>query len=382
MALSTALTLYKEKTNCFIQQYSNFSVKEVAQTLNGINTQGENIADNGGVIQSYRAYQKYVLENGAEPQLPAIDLSPEQLFWVSSAVQYCSKATKQYLTLQVVTDSHSPSRQRVNGVVSNSDEFSKVFNCPSGAPMNPVNKCVICIQLSVRCAHESGQQVCHLALEMFGNVVKEFKRSLIANKWMGNETLVHALQKLDKMRLLVGYPDELLNETYITDYYRTLWTNATDYFGNNVRLSKWYLDLGFGKLRLPVDQYDWKELSGVAVVNAYYHQLKNLVVMPAGILQGVFFNKDRPNYLNYGSIAYVSGHEIIHGFDDGGRQYDSSGNLRNWWDSQTDALYKEKTNCFIQQYSNFSVKEVAQTLNGINTQGENIADNGGVIQSY
>ncbi|CAG2110879.1 unnamed protein product, partial [Medioppia subpectinata] len=139
---------------------SNFSVKEVAQTLNGINTQGENIADNGGVIQSYRAYQKYVLENGAEPQLPAIDLSPEQLFWVSSAVQYCSKATKQYLALQVVTDSHSPSRQRVNGVVSNSDEFSKVFNCPSGAPMNPVNKIIQSLDESVSPCDDFYQFTC------------------------------------------------------------------------------------------------------------------------------------------------------------------------------------------------------------------------------
>ncbi|CAG2178069.1 unnamed protein product [Oppiella nova] len=161
-----------------------------------------------------------------------------------------------------------------------------------------------------------------------------------------------------------------------------MWTNASDYFGNNARLSKWYLDLGFGKLRQPVDHYDWRDLSGVAVVNAYYHQLKNLVVMPAGILQGVFFHKDRPNYLNYGSIAYVSGHEIIHGFDDGGRQYDQKGNLRNWWDASTDTLYKQKADCFISQYANFTVKEVGQHLNGINTQGENIADNGGVIQSY
>ncbi|XP_054155668.1 neprilysin-2-like [Oppia nitens] len=220
------------------------------------------------------------------------------------------------------------------------------------------------------------------AQEMFNNVVQEFKSSLLANTWMKSATLEHALKKLDNIKLVVGYPDELLDDKKVADYYQTLSMNSGDYFGNNARLTKWYSDLAFGKLRKPVDPFDWRELASVAIVNAYYHQLKNLVVMPAGILQGVFYNKDRPNYMNYGSIGYVSGHEIIHGFDDGGRQYDSSGNLRNWWDTHTDTVYKEKANCIIGQYGNYTVSEVNQKVNGINTQGENIADNGGVIQSY
>ena len=104
--------LYHSKAKCFIDQYSNYTVKEINQKLNGINTQGENIADNGGLAQSYRAYMSYVEQNGQEPVLPALDYTPEQLFWINSGVPFCTKSTDEYLKLQIMTDPHSPSRPR------------------------------------------------------------------------------------------------------------------------------------------------------------------------------------------------------------------------------------------------------------------------------
>ncbi|XP_054161796.1 neprilysin-2-like [Oppia nitens] len=197
------------------------------------------------------------------------------------------------------------------------------------------------------------------------------------------ETLEEALNKLDKLKVMVGYPDQLMDEPKVADYYQTLSINNSDnYFGNVNHLHKWYLDLDFAKLNKPVNLWDWRDMASVVVVNAFYSPERSRVLMMAGILQGVFYNKDRPNYMNYGAIGHVFGHEITHGFDDEGRQYDSSGNLRNWWDTDTDARYKKKADCFVQQYSNFTVNEISKKLNGIHTQGENIADNGGIIQSY
>lgn len=119
-------------------------------------------------------------------------------------------------------------------------------------------------------------------------------------------------------------------------------------------------------------------------------------------IQGLFFDNRRPQYLNYGGIGWVIGHEITHGFDDQGRQYDHEGNfiiklcmknmcfttyffkgnLRNWWAPETMDRFLKKTECIVRQYGNFSIPDLNITLNGINTQGENIADNGGIKEAY
>ena len=94
------------------------------------------------------------------------------------------------------------------------------------------------------------------------------------------------------------------------------------------------------------------------------------------------FNPKVPNYLNYGAIGYVIGHEITHGFDDQGKQYDSSGNLKNWWNAETDEEFKKRAQCMVWQYGNYTAKQVNQKLNGTLTLGENIADNGGMYEAY
>ncbi|ESO99538.1 hypothetical protein LOTGIDRAFT_113606, partial [Lottia gigantea] len=106
------------------------------------------------------------------------------------------------------------------------------------------------------------------------------------------------------------------------------------------------------------------------------------IVFPAGILQPPFFNKDYPKALNYGGIGVVIGHEITHGFDDSGIQYDKDGNLLQWWSDDAIDQFKAKAQCIIDQYSTYILPEANMNVNGINTQGENIADNGGLKQSY
>ena len=105
-------------------------------------------------------------------------------------------------------------------------------------------------------------------------------------------------------------------------------------------------------------------------------------MIPAGILQGTFFNADRPRYMNFGSIGTIIGHEITHAFDDEGSQFDSDGNILDWWHKATKTAYLDKAKCIIEQYGNYTEPTVGMSLNGINTQGENIADNGGTIAAY
>ena len=105
-------------------------------------------------------------------------------------------------------------------------------------------------------------------------------------------------------------------------------------------------------------------------------------VFPAGILQPPFYHKHFPKSLNYGGIGVVIGHEITHGFDDKGRQFDHIGNINQWWDHESSERFHNRAQCIIDQYNNYKVEEVGIYLNGMNTQGENIADNGGIKQSY
>lgn len=108
-----------------------------------MNTQGENIADNGGIKEAYRAYQQWVTDNGHEQQLPGLNFSPNQLFWISSAHVWCSKYRPETMKLRIITGSHSPVMFRVNGPLSNIEEFSKDWQCKPGSNMNPYHKCTV-----------------------------------------------------------------------------------------------------------------------------------------------------------------------------------------------------------------------------------------------
>ena len=119
-----------------------------------------------------------------------------------------------------------------------------------------------------------------------------------------------------------------------------------------------------------------------ALVNAAYMPTQNSITIPVGILRPPFFHAGRPNYLNYGAIGAVIGHEITHGFDDQGAQFDKIGNLVNWWTKETEKNFAAGSQCFVNQYGSITDPQTSKKLNGVNTQGENIADNGGVRQAF
>ncbi|XP_077508957.1 neprilysin-2-like isoform X3 [Amblyomma americanum] len=220
------------------------------------------------------------------------------------------------------------------------------------------------------------------ALDMVQFIVREFVTILDGIDWMDEQTRQRARAKAQAIRPYIGYPDELLNDALVEEHYAKVHLKPDDYFENIMRLRKWSTDYAFGQLRKPHIKGEWKKHAQVAVVNAYYNSLENCIEFPAGILQGAFFSKDRPNYMNYGAIGFVIGHEITHGFDDRGRQFDKDGNNVNWWEHETDQRFRERAQCIIDQYGNYTVAKGTMKVNGVNTQGENIADNGGIKEAF
>lgn len=134
---------YLDKAKCIIDQYANFTDPQTGLNLNGINTQGENIADNGGLKEAYLAYQNYVKKNGPEAGLPGLDYTTNQLFWISSAQTWCAVFRPEALKKRILTGVHSPNQFRVIGTLVNMKEFANDFKCAEGTKMNPAAKCKV-----------------------------------------------------------------------------------------------------------------------------------------------------------------------------------------------------------------------------------------------
>ncbi|GLV37796.1 Neprilysin 2 [Carabus blaptoides fortunei] len=220
------------------------------------------------------------------------------------------------------------------------------------------------------------------AEDMVQNIRRELRHILKKIPWMDRHTLKRAVDKLDAMEAHVGYPKELLNDTLVEQYYEKLNIHENRYLESVLEITKFERRFEFHSLHETVNKSNWIDHANAAVVNAFYTFSENSINLPAGILQGAFFESDRPKYMNYGAIGTVIGHEIIHGYDDKGRQYDKNGNLLDWWEEKTNEDFIKRAQCFVDQYENFTDKQVKMHLNGINTEGENIADNGGAKAAY
>jgi len=223
-----------------------------------------------------------------------------------------------------------------------------------------------------------------VADEMVQNIRKEFKLMLDELDWMDADTLARAHTKVDKMSAHIAYAKEILDDQLLNEFYEGLVLDSNSYLRNKLALRKFINQYYVKEFAKPIDKQSWKTHGGAAIVNAFYSSSENSIQFPAGILEGLFFQSDRPSYMNYGAIGMVVGHEITHGFDDQGSQKDGDGNLVNWWEKVTKERYNAKAKCIIDQYSEFSVNIDGEDLsvNGINTQGENIADNGGFKEAY
>ncbi|XP_005404217.1 PREDICTED: membrane metallo-endopeptidase-like 1 isoform X5 [Chinchilla lanigera] len=219
--------------------------------------------------------------------------------------------------------------------------------------------------------------------ELINKVQAVFVETLDELGWMDEESKKKAQEKAMSIREQIGYPTYILEEDNkrLDQEYSSLNFSEDLYFENALQNLKASAHRSLRKLREKVDQNLW--IIGAAVVNAFYSPNRNQIVFPAGILQPPFFSKEQPQALNFGGIGMVIGHEITHGFDDNGRNFDKDGNMLDWWSNFSAQHFREQSECMIHQYNNYSWDLAEnQSVNGFSTLGENIADNGGVRQAY
>jgi putative endopeptidase len=205
-------------------------------------------------------------------------------------------------------------------------------------------------------------------LKMVADVENALERDINTLDWMTDTTKQQALTKLHGTANKIGYPDQWRD-------YRALAIERGDAVGNSHRANTFEFHRQLNKIGKAVDKNEWSMTP--PTVNAYYNPLENNINFPAGILQPPFYGAGRDAALNYGGAGAVIGHELTHGFDDQGRQFDAAGNLRDWWTTRDADAYKQRSTCIADQYSGFTAIDDVK-LNGRLTLGENTADNGGL----
>lgn len=193
-----------------------------------------------------------------------------------------------------------------------------------------------------------------------------------AQDWMSDSTKVKAHEKLDAFHVKVGYPDKWKD-------YSKLDIKKDSYWANVCRASEWNFNDMYSRLGKPVDKDEW--LMTPQTVNAYYNPSTNEICFPAAILQPPFFNMEADDAANYGAIGVVIGHEMTHGFDDQGRQFDKNGNLTDWWAPGDADRFKERAQVMVDFFNNIEVLPGLHA-NGELTLGENLADHGGLNVAF
>ncbi len=209
-------------------------------------------------------------------------------------------------------------------------------------------------------------------LEMVNNLQQTYAERIQRLDWMSNETKQKALVKLNGFMKKIGYADKWKD-------YSTLTIVNNDYVANILASSQWQYNFNVNKLGKPVDRMEWQMTP--PTVNAYYNPAFNEIVFPAGILQYPFFDENADDAVNYGGIGGVIGHEMTHGFDDQGRLYNAEGNLSNWWTPQDSANFTTKANVAVDMYGKIIALDTLH-INGLLTEGENLADLGGISIAY
>ncbi|PRC93139.1 M13 family metallopeptidase [Solimicrobium silvestre] len=208
--------------------------------------------------------------------------------------------------------------------------------------------------------------------KLVDNLLAAYKQSVTKLDWMSPATKKEAQAKLATFMPKIGYPSKWRD-------YSALTIKKDDLIGNSMRANEFATQFEINKLGQPIDRAEWGMTP--QTVNAYYNPELNEIVFPAAILQPPFFNANADDAVNYGAIGAVIGHEISHGFDDQGSQYDEKGNLRDWWTKQDHKKFAAKTAALVKQYNSFSPLP-GYFVNGELTLGENIADNSGLAIAF
>ena len=216
-------------------------------------------------------------------------------------------------------------------------------------------------------------------MQMVKNLQTALSQHIDALDWMSDATKAKAQEKLATFTVKIGYPDKW------KDYSSLEIDPALTYWENLKRASAWYTRDNISKLGTEVDRDEW--FMTPQTVNAYYNPTTNEICFPAAILQPPFYNPAADDAVNYGAIGVVIGHEMTHGFDDQGRQFDKDGNMNNWWAEEDAVAFKAKTDILVEQFNKIEVLpakdgQPAVMADGALTLGENIADQGGLRVAY
>jgi len=209
-------------------------------------------------------------------------------------------------------------------------------------------------------------------ISLINNLKAALKERITGLTWMSDVTKKEAIAKLEKINVKVGYPDKWID-------YSSMQIGTNSYYENMVNATLFNVKRDMNKIGKPVDRTEWGMTP--QTVNAYYNPNMNEIVFPAAILQPPFFFLNADDAVNYGAIGVVIGHEMSHGFDDQGRQYDKEGNLRDWWQAEDATKFQAQTKSLADHYSNYKLLDSLH-VDGNLTLGENIADLGGVNIAY
>ncbi|KAL1449213.1 hypothetical protein WDU94_000430 [Cyamophila willieti] len=220
------------------------------------------------------------------------------------------------------------------------------------------------------------------AVEMVQLIREEMYKILGTIDWMDDKTRSAAIDKAKSMSTHIAYPDELLENGKLEEFYTGLELEPSNYLEAVLNLTKFGTNYSFSQLRKPVNKTDWKSHGNPAIVNAFYSSIENSIQFPAGILQEVHSSLTRSQLHELRSHWIRHRPRDTHGFDDQGRQFDKDRQLGRLVARNDKTEIPGQSTMYIEQYGNYSVPEVNMSLNGINTQGENIADNGGIKEAY
>ena len=209
-------------------------------------------------------------------------------------------------------------------------------------------------------------------LKMVDQLDKALAADINQLSWMGSDTKKQALAKLAAISNRIGYPDKWRD-------YNKLEIIRGEALGNSMRANEFEFQRQLDKIGKPVNKNDWPYPP--STVNASYNPQLNNITFPAGILQPPFYDNSVDDAMNFGGIGAVIGHEMTHGFDDEGSQFDAEGNMRDWWTAQDKKEFNQRTQCVADQYSGYTAVENVK-VNGKLTLGENVADNGGLRLAY
>ena len=209
-------------------------------------------------------------------------------------------------------------------------------------------------------------------LRMTREIEAAMESEIKALDWMGPETKQQALAKLHAVVNKIGYPDRWRD-------YSSVRIAPGDFFGNFQRATEFESRRQLNKIGKPVDRGEW--MMPPSTVNAYYDPQMNDINFPAGVLQPPLFDPRMDDAPNYGNTGTTIGHELTHGFDDEGRQFDAHGNLRNWWTTQDAEQFEKKAQCVVDQYAKYIIVDDIR-INSKLTEGEDVADLGGTVLAY